>query len=239
MNFDSIEAGQIWQVKGTTQLALVVCVFEDELFGQDLRVLPVFVGATFLALATPEDVVIPATHNSLTEPLLVFSSNAQSIAQSDMLVFRGAVTTEALEAARGMELLGIDPRVEQKFSAWRGVVTSPMNAATELAVFTGRRQLFQLWDDIRTRLMQFRNAYTIEMPVSVYRAGSLFRGRGWNTLVGHEWQTVTIATLQQPIPGFITFDLSGSYPYAHAISTNVEGRAEATKKCLAAAGRAA
>ena len=196
MSVDSIKAGQIWQVRGSAHLALVVCVFEDELFGQDLRVLPLFEGRSYLGLATADDILVPASHNTLMQPLLGLCSNAQSVAQTDLFVFRGEVTQEASEAARGLELLGIDPRVEEKYAAWRGVSVAQMDAGVD-ALRTGRLRLFQAWDDIRARLLQFRNAYTLEMPVSVFRAGSLFRGRGWNTLNGYTWQPFAGGTVYE------------------------------------------
>jgi hypothetical protein len=239
MTLGSVKPGQIWQIKGSTHLALVVCVFEDEMFGQDLRVIPIFAGRAYLGVATADDIVIPPTHSSIFEPLLGICSNAQSIAQADLLLYRGEVSAEALEAARSLELLGIAPELEKGLAGWRGVPVGMIDEP-EAAISSGRLRLFQVWDDIRSSLIQFRNSYTVEMPVEVYGVGSLFRGRGLNTLRGYLWQPVAAQSVFEGAVTYIAIGQSGTAATRLAVeSTRFVAEESTNEACLSIAGRAA
>lgn len=186
-----LRPGQVWQIKDSTHLGLVVCVYDDELFGEDVRVLPAFLGKALVPLALENDAVIPPSHNSFYDTLVVMPTNAQSLSRADLALPRGGVSDEALEAVRELELCGIAPGIDARFDSWRGSAVAGTSEAPAIA--TARAQLFDIWDDIRSRLSQFRHAYMVEIPKSVYGHGHLFRGGGWVTLGGYGWRPVTTA----------------------------------------------
>jgi hypothetical protein len=189
----NMKAGQVWQVKGSPELAVVVFVWDDEFLGEDVRVLPVFVGPGNVGLATERDVVIPTDDNSLGAALLVNCWNGQVISRSDLGVCLGVVSERALDAARAIEMLDLEAETAANFSHWVG----PVLEHEDDPRLNARRDYFIRWQDIRAGLALFQGA--VRMTFSApHNAGRLFTGL--NGLTGESSAfTVLIQSADRPI----------------------------------------
>jgi hypothetical protein len=167
----NMKAGQIWQVKGSSDLAVVVFVWDDEFLGEDVRALPAFSGPTHVAMATERDIVVAADHSSLDADLLVNCWNGQVVSRGDLAVCVGTISDSALDAARAVEMAGLEPDAAAAFSHWVGAVLASDNDLR----LTARREYFARWQDIRAALTLFQGA--VRMTFSApHSAGRLFKG---------------------------------------------------------------
>jgi hypothetical protein len=182
---DGIRAGQVWRVLGSTRLALVVFTMPDDGHGDDVRVLPVFSGPVWPAMATERDVRVPAQEYSKGEDLLVNCWNSQVISGDDLDTHIGDVTAVALEACRAIEMVGLIPDEAARFADWVG---QPLEVS-DTARVEARRYFVDVWDDLRSRLALFRDAYQLQVTGSRVAVSKLAIGKnaltttsGWFSL---------------------------------------------------------
>ena len=150
----NVTVGEIWQVGGSQQLALVIFA-RDASSGEDVRVVPIY-RARWVPLATHRDLVVPNSDNSFGEPILAACWNARGILGSDLDRRVGHVTSRTVEAARNSEMAGILPGLDPtKSLGWEG----PRLEDDEAIAIAKSFQLeeVQRWNDIEDSLPGLRN----------------------------------------------------------------------------------
>jgi len=168
----NISVGEVWRLVGSDALALVVCLWEHELDGEDVRVVPVIADGVFDALATDRDVIVPFMENNTGHALVAFCWNARCLSRLDLADLVGVVSPRALEAVRATEMAGIVPEIAERFRSWCGALVQRSDDLRLEAQRTALRE----WDDLQTRLVQFRGTQRHALDMTKVRGGSMKRG---------------------------------------------------------------
>lgn len=168
----NISVGEVRRLVGADALALVVCLWDHELDGEDVRVVPVRIDGVFAAIATDRDVILPWMENTTGHALIASCWNARCLSRLDLADLVGIVSPGALEAVRAIEMSGIVPEIAERFREWCGV---PVLQDDDPRLEAQRTELRE-WDDVQTRLVQFRGAQRHALDATKVRGGSMKRG---------------------------------------------------------------
>ena len=124
--------GQIWRVSATL-LALVVCVWEEDGNGEDIRIVPLSRAGDMPLVFTDRDVRISGLLRAAPVSFVAHAWLAQSMTSSMLLAVEGTVSSEALASVRNAELVGLAPDAEQRDRTIRGqVISGPNDGRIEL-----------------------------------------------------------------------------------------------------------